>query len=98
MTGFVLLTENITEEMQADAEKDRMLSSLSEGSRSALANTRAAIEILEDPNIDEALRERLLGRDSRGIQGLSERLDPAPVIVLGPGARAGRWRTCSAAT
>jgi DNA polymerase III subunit epsilon len=75
MTGFVLLTENITDEMQADAEKDNMLSSLSEGSRSALANTRAAVEILEDPDIDEALRERLLGVIREEIQGLSERLD-----------------------
>ena len=75
MTGFVLLSENITDEMQADAEKDRLLNSLSEGSRSALANTRAAFEILEDPDIDEGLRERLLGVIHEEVQGLSERLD-----------------------
>ncbi len=75
LNGFVLLIENITHEMQADAEKDRLLKDLTEGSRSALANTRAAVEILEDPDINEAMRERLLGVIREEIQGLSQRLD-----------------------
>ncbi len=75
MTGFVLLTENITDEMHADAEKNRLLSALTEGSRASLANTRAAIEVLEDPEVDDALRERLLGVVREEVQGLSERID-----------------------
>ena len=74
MTGFVLLIENITDDMQADSEKDRILSSLTEGSRAALANTRAAIEVLEYPDVEEAMRERLLGVIREEIQGLSDRI------------------------
>ncbi len=74
MTGFVLLIENITDDMQADSEKDRLLTSLTEGSRAALANTRAAIEVLEYPDIEDCMRERLLGVIREEIQGLSERI------------------------
>ncbi len=74
MTGFVLLIENITDEMQADAEKDRILTSLTEGSRAALANTRAAIEVLEYPDLDDGMRERLLGVIREEVQGLSQRI------------------------
>ena len=75
MAGFVLLTENITDDMRADAEKDRLLQSLTEGSRSALANTRAAIEILADDEVNEALRDRLLGVIHEEVTSLSERID-----------------------
>ena len=74
VTGFVLLIENITDEMQADSEKDRILTSLTEGSRAALANTRAAIEVLEYPDVEESMRERLLGVIREEIQGLSDRI------------------------
>lgn len=74
MTGFVLLIENITDDMQADSEKDRLLTGLTEGSRAALANTRAAVEVLEYPDIDEPMRERLLAVIREEVQGLSERL------------------------
>jgi len=74
MTGFVLLIENITDDMQADSEKDRLLTSLTEGSRAALANTRAAIEVLEYPDIEESMRERLLSVIREEIQGLSDRI------------------------
>lgn len=73
-SGFVLLIENITDDMQADAEKDRLLTSLTEGSRAALANARAALEVLEYPDIEEPMRERLLGVIREEIQGLSERI------------------------
>lgn len=74
LAGFVLLIENITEDMRADAEKDRVLQSLTEGSRGALANTRAAIEILSDGEVDDAMRERLLGVIHEEITTLSERI------------------------
>ncbi|NDY95974.1 3'-5' exonuclease [Wenzhouxiangella limi] len=75
MTGFVLLIENITDEMQADAEKDRILTSLTEGTRSRLANARAAAEVLEDPAISEQMRERLLDVIREEVHGLSRRID-----------------------
>jgi DNA polymerase-3 subunit epsilon len=75
MTGFVLLIENITDDMQAHADKDRILTKLTEGSRSALANARAAAEVLELPDVPEPLREQLLGVIREEVQGLSRRLD-----------------------
>ena len=85
MTGFVLLIENITAEMQADAEKDRVLTGLTEGSRSGLANAQAAAEVLELPDIPPDLRERLLSVIRQEIQGLSRRineLQPTSTIAL----------------
>ena len=75
MTGFVLLIENITAEMQAGAEKDELLGQLTEGSRAGLANARAAIEVLEDPALDDALRERLTGVIREEVQAMSERIE-----------------------
>ncbi len=74
MTGFVLLTENITEDMRADAEKNRLLAELTEGSRASLANTRAAIEVLEDPAVDAPLREQLLAVIGEEVRHLSDRI------------------------
>ena len=75
VTGFVLLIENITDDMQSHAEKNRILTKLTEGSRSALANARAAAEVLELPDIPGQLRERLLAVIREEVQGLSRRLD-----------------------
>jgi len=74
MSGFVLLLENITDEMEADTAKNRLLADLTEGSRSALANIRAAIEILDEPDVMPDLRERLLGVVREEVQSLSERI------------------------
>jgi DNA polymerase III subunit epsilon len=75
ISGFVLLTENITEEIQTASEKDRLLNALSEGSRAGLASIRAAIEVLEDPKVDQALRERLLAVIAEESRSLSERIE-----------------------
>ncbi|MFP4207848.1 MAG: exonuclease domain-containing protein [Wenzhouxiangella sp.] len=75
MTGFVLLIENITDEMQADAEKDRILTGLTEGSRSALANARAAAEVLELADIPAALQAKLLEIIRHEIQALSRQVN-----------------------
>lgn len=75
MSGFVLLTENITEEISNASEKDRLLNALSEGSRAGLASIRAAIEVLEDPKVNSDLRERLLAVIAEESRSLSERLD-----------------------
>ncbi len=74
MSGFVLLIENITDELAADEKKSRLLNELTEASRGSLANTRAAIEILDDPDVDGELREKLMQVIRDEVQGLSERL------------------------
>lgn len=75
LTGFVLMLDNITREFEADSEKDRVLYSLTEGSRAALANAQAAIEVLEYPDIEAEMRERLLHVIREEIQGLGKRID-----------------------
>jgi DNA polymerase-3 subunit epsilon len=80
LAGFVLMLDNITREFEQESERDRLLHGLTEGSRGSLANLQAAVEILEDPDLDTAARERFLGvvREesgamSRRIQDLATR-------------------------
>jgi DNA polymerase-3 subunit epsilon len=80
LAGFVLMLDNITRDFEQESERDRLLHGLTEGSRGSLANLQAAVEILEDPDLDGATRERFLGvvREestamSRRIQDLATR-------------------------
>lgn len=75
LTGFVLMLDNITRDFEADSEKDRVLYALTEGSRAALANAQAAVEVLEYPDVDPEMRERLLGVIREEIRGLSKRIE-----------------------
>jgi len=58
VTGFVLMLDNITRELEDESARDRLLHGLTEGSRSSLANMQAALEMLEYPELDAAMRER----------------------------------------
>lgn len=60
LTGFVLMLDNITREFEAESVRDRVLHTLTEGTRSALANTQAALDVLDHPNLEPAARERFL--------------------------------------
>lgn len=68
LTGFVLLLDNITRDYERDSAQDALLLSLTEGQRASLGNLRAAVELLEDPALDAATRERFLAvvRDEAG--------------------------------
>jgi len=59
--GFVLLLDNITREYERDAAQDTLLQGLTEGQRASLGNLQAAVELLDDPQLDAATRERFLG-------------------------------------
>ncbi len=62
VTGYVLTIENITRSFEREAERDRLIHTLSEGSRPALASLRAAVEMLKDhPDMDGEMRERFIG-------------------------------------
>lgn len=75
MTGFVLLTENITREFEAQSRQDSILNTLTERSRSALANMQAALDVLEYPDIEADMQERLLGVLREETRGLGERIN-----------------------
>jgi DNA polymerase-3 subunit epsilon len=78
--GFVLMLDNITRDYERDSAQDQLLQGLTEGSRASLGNLQAAVEVLDDPDLDAAARERFLAvvRDearamARRIQELSAR-------------------------
>ncbi len=58
MAGFVLMLDNITRDFADESERDRMLHSLTESSRASLGNLQMAVELLEDPDLETATRER----------------------------------------
>ncbi len=60
LTGFVLMLDNITRDFEAESARDRVLHTLTEGTRSALANMQAALDVLDHPDLEPAARERFL--------------------------------------
>ena len=61
MSGYVLTVENITRSIEQEAHRDQLLHVMTEGSRSALGNIRAAVTNLIDyPDMEPELRERFL--------------------------------------
>jgi DNA polymerase-3 subunit epsilon len=74
LSGFVLMLENITREFEAEAAKDQVLHTLTERSRAALASMQAALDMLEYPDLDAAMRERFLGVLRDETLGLSQRI------------------------
>ncbi|MBS0372025.1 MAG: DNA polymerase III subunit epsilon [Proteobacteria bacterium] len=75
VSGFVLMLDNITRNFEMETRRDQMLHTLTEGSRSALANLRAAAEMLEYPDLDAELKDRFLKVIRDEVQGMSMRLD-----------------------
>jgi DNA polymerase III subunit epsilon len=89
LTGFVLMLDNITREFEAESAKDQALLSLTEGSRSALANMQAAIDMLDFPDLEPAMRERFLGVVRDETRSLSQRIAALENSASGPGKS--RW-------
>jgi len=77
LAGFVLMLDNITRDMADESQRDRLLHGLTEGSRGALGNLQAAVELLDDPTLDAATRERFLAVIREEIAGMSRRLSEA---------------------
>ena len=74
LTGFVLMLDNITRDFEAESAKDQVLHSLTEGSRSALANMQAALDMLDYPDLEPAMRERFLAVIRDETRSLSQRV------------------------
>lgn len=76
VTGYVLTIENITKSFERESERDQVIHALTDGSRPALANLRAAVEMLrDDPGMDAPTRERFVGVIDEEAARLSRRLD-----------------------
>ena len=74
MTGFVLMLDNINREFEAQSSQDHSLHTLTERSRAALGNMQAALDILEYPDVEPDMRERLLTVLREETEGLGTRL------------------------
>jgi DNA polymerase-3 subunit epsilon len=76
VTGYVLMLENITKNFETETRRDQMLQSLTEGSRSTLANIRVAVETLQSyPDMEAEQRDRFLAIVGDEARGLGGRLD-----------------------
>ncbi|WP_334175698.1 exonuclease domain-containing protein [Pseudoxanthobacter sp.] len=56
--GFVLLLDDITDEYEAGARRDRLWLTLTETSRAAVANIQTALDMLDYPDLEPPERER----------------------------------------
>jgi DNA polymerase-3 subunit epsilon len=74
LSGFVLMLDNITREYEEEAARDRVLQGLTEGSRASLAAIQAAVEMLDYPDLEPAMRERFLQVVRDEVQGMGRRL------------------------
>lgn len=61
LSGFVLMLDNITRDFADESERDRLLHQFTESARASLGNLLAAVELLDDPALEPALRERFQG-------------------------------------
>jgi len=75
ITGFVLMLDNITRDYEQESARERVLHGLTEGSRGSLANLQAAVEMLDDTELDVAMRERFLGVVREEAQAMTRRIN-----------------------
>ncbi len=76
MSGYVLTVDNITKSLEEESRREKVLHSLTEGSRSALGSIRAAVANLIDyPDMDAELRERFVKVVDDEAARMSQRLD-----------------------
>ncbi len=76
ITGYVLTIENITRNFEREAQRDQVLQQLTDGSRSALGNIRAAVEtLLDSPDMEADYRERFMRVIGDETAGMSKRLE-----------------------
>lgn len=74
LTGFVLMLDNITRDFEVEAARERVLHTLTERSRAALANMQAALDMLDYPDLEPAMRERFLGVIRDETRALGQRI------------------------
>jgi DNA polymerase III subunit epsilon len=77
VTGFILMLDNITRNFESESKRDQMLHMLTEGNRASLANVRAAAEMLDYPELQDALRDRFRKVIRDEVEAMSERLNSA---------------------
>ena len=74
LDGFVLMLDNVTRDVAAETERDRLLHALGEGSRASLGNVQAALEMLDFPDLDSPTRERFMAVVRDEVRSMAQRL------------------------
>ena len=74
ISGFVLMLENVTRAFEEEHLRDQLLHSLTEGSRSSLANIHAAVDMLAYPDLETDMRERFLAVMREEVQSMGRRI------------------------
>ena len=64
----------------AVARRDLLLHGVTEGNRAALANVRAAVEMLDYPDLDAAMRERFTGVIKDEVQAMTRRVEEVSTV------------------
>jgi DNA polymerase-3 subunit epsilon len=82
LDGFVLMLDNVTHDLGAELQRDLALHRLVEGQRAALGNLRAAVELLDEPDLPAATRERFFGVVRDEIGTMTKRLHEATASGL----------------
>ncbi|WP_142803509.1 exonuclease domain-containing protein [Tepidiphilus sp. J10] len=77
ISGYVLMLEDVTDQIEREASRNELLFELTEGNRAAIANIRLAAEMLHLPDVDEAMRARFRAVIAREVEAVSTRLDVA---------------------
>jgi len=75
ITGFVLMLDNITREYEDESARERGLHGLTEQSRGSLANLQAAVEMLDEPDLEPPMRERFLAVVRDETQAMARRIN-----------------------
>ncbi len=76
IAGYVLMLDDVMPDYEQEAGRDRALLALTEGSRASLANIQAAVEMLDFPDLEPAMRERFLQVVRDEALTMGERLKP----------------------
>ena len=82
LNGFVLMLDDITHEIEQEALRDRLLLGLTEGSRASLGNLRAAVEMLELPDLEATMRERFQQVVRDEVAALTQRVQTLAADTL----------------
>ncbi|MEN9905007.1 MAG: polymerase PolC-type [Pseudomonadota bacterium] len=87
--GYLLMLDDVMPDYLQEAERDRVMQALTEGSRASLASIQAAVEMLDFPDLDPAMRERFLQVVRDEARAMGERLKP--LVVDASERAASRW-------
>ncbi|WP_332777113.1 3'-5' exonuclease [Polaromonas sp.] len=78
ISGYVLMLDNITRHVETQSRRDLLLQTLTEGSRAALGNVRAAVEnLLQYPDMEIGQRDRFVGVIRDEAEAMSQRINHA---------------------